>query len=286
LSLLASTRGPASPDVRERGSWPVSYLWAAILVVLAEPAFAIAKYSIGPPRSELRLEAGSETTLVLDVVNHGDESLRLKVYAADFEIDSDGRAQFPKGSGAARSCAEWLRFNPQTLEIDSSASSPVRATARVPRETPSGTYWCAILVEDVPPPPTKGQKKTVFGMELKARLASLVYLDVGETGEKGVRIESLRAETKGGKLEATGEVSHSSGGYLRLVGAWDLVSADGTVAKSESINVPLLPAHRQRLRLSTDAGPGKYTVRLSLDFAGAKRVTAETNVTVPSGSLD
>ena len=255
--------------------------WLLALLLAAGPVGALlglAKFTIGPARLELRLEPGAETTVVLDAVNHGDEPLRLKVYAFDFDFDADGGLQYGRSLSGARSCASWFRFNPQVLEVErAGGSEPVRATARVPPNA-SGTYWCVLFLEDVPPPLKPGSR--AVAAQFNARVGSIVYVDVGPAAAPVLHIESLATAPAAENPEAVAEVVHASGGYLRPQGQWELLSADGSVLQREDVGFPLLPGKRLRLRWPIRQGAGRYTLRLSLDYGGPKRLVAETTITV------
>lgn len=279
-------REPVSPRaVSPTRDWLLFFL-AVSLLFAARDARAIAKFSIGPPRFELKLDAGSETTLLIDVVNHGDEDLRLKAYATDFDLDEDGQPTYPGGARSAHSCTGWFRFNPQTLKLGVAGTDGVRATARVPKDA-AGTFWCALFLEDVPLP-KRAEKKALYGIEMKARIGALVYVDVGPLPARSVRAEKLSsvANPETGKVDSIAELVHDGGGYTRVTGTWELVSAEGKVIATSPVNAPLLPGHRERFRWSADAAAGSYTVRLNLDFGGPKHLVVETVVTVPAKRTD
>ena len=246
----------------------------------ASTALGLAKFTIGPARLELRIEPGAETTVVIDAVNHGEESLRLKVYAFDFDMDADGGIQYGRSLARDRSCASWFRFNPQVLELGKSGDSePVRATARVPPGT-SGTYWCVLFLEDVPPPIKPGSR--ALAAQFNARVGSIVYVDVGPPSPPALRVETFGSvpAPASGPLEVAAEIVHEGGGYLRPQGHWELVSAAGEVLAREEAAFPLLPGHRYRLRWAIRQPAGRYTVRLGLDYGGPRRVVAEAPGTV------
>jgi hypothetical protein len=252
-----------------------------VLLVLAcpDPAQAISKLSVGPARLELKLAPGSESTYLLDAVNHGDDTLLVKTFAAEFDLDEAGEAQYPKAPGA-RSCSAWFRVNPQTLELPVSASGSVRATVRVPADA-QGTYWCVVFLEDVPPPaPKRGR---AFSVRMNARIGTVVYIDVGDVAEPKLKLESLAAvpDEEHGGFDATALVTHAAGGYLRPAGTWELVSESGDVVATWDVGFPLLPGHGYRAHWASTVAAGRYRVRLSLDFGGPKRLVGETVVTVP-----
>lgn len=253
--------------------------WVLPLLACPFPAQAISKLSVGPARLELKLAPGSETTYLLDAVNHGDDTLLVKTLAAEIDLDDSGEAQYPKVPGP-RSCSAWFRVNPQTLELPVAATGSIRATVRVPADA-QGTYWCVLFLEDVPPPaPKRGRG---FAVRMNARIGTVVYIDVGDAGEPRLDLESLAAvpDEKPGGFAATAVVAPAAGGFLRPSGTWELVSESGEVVASAEVGFPLLPGHRYRARWSAPAAPGRYRVRFGLDYGGPKRLVGETAVTVP-----
>jgi hypothetical protein len=252
-----------------------------VFLVLAcpDPAQAISKLSVGPARLELKLAPGSESTYLLDAVNHGDDTLLVKTSATEFDLDEAGEAQYPKVPGP-RSCSAWFRVNPQTLELPVSTSGSIRATVRVPADA-RGTYWCVLFLEDVPPPaPRRGRG---FSVRMNARIGTVVYMDVGDVGEPKLKLESLAAVPDGehGGFDATALVTHAGGGYLRPSGTWELLSESGEVVGTQETGFPLLPGHGYRARWASPVAAGRYRLRLGLDFGGPKRLVGETVVTVP-----
>jgi hypothetical protein len=251
------------------------------LLVFACPGSvqAFSKLSVGPARLELKLPPGSESTYLLDAVNHGEDQLLVKTYGAEVDLDEAGEPDYPKNPGP-RSCAAWFRVNPQTLELPKDGTGSVRATVRVPPDA-RGTYWCVVFLEDVPPPAPKRSRG--FAVRMNARIGTLVYIDVGETGDPQIKLGSLAAiPGDAGGFEATALVEHAGGGYVRPTGMWELVAESGEVVASKEAGFPLLPDHKYRARWSAAAAPGRYRVRLGLDYGGPKRLVGETVVTVPT----
>jgi hypothetical protein len=253
--------------------------WVLLLLACPDPAQAISKLSVGPARLELKLAPGSETTYLLDAVNHGDDTLLVRTSASEFDLDGAGEAQYPKTPGP-RSCSAWFRVNPQTLELPVSATGSIRATVRVPAEA-HGTYWCVLFLEDVPP--ASSRRSSGFVIRMNARIGSIVYIDVGDVGEPRLKVESLAAvpDEEHGGFDATAVVTHAGGGYLRPAGTWELVSEAGEVVATHEVGFPLLPGHDCRAHWASPAAAGRYRLRLGLDFGGPKRLVGETVVTVP-----
>lgn len=268
------------PKRRSRQGLVPGGLFFLIALCLAVPANGVSKFSIGPSRVEAAWKPGTKETLVIEAVNQGDDDLRLKAYAADFDIDEAGELSYPKPGQIAHSCADWFRFNPQTAEVAKGTSGPVRATARIPADA-SGAYRCVLFLEDVPPP--SRVKKQMFAIQMNARLGSVLYINVGPMPPPLIRIEQLVASAgEDGQVEAEALVVHAAGGTLRPQGTWELVGSDGRSVEKSDVGFPLLPDHRRRARWSAEPGPGSYIVRLSLDYGGEKRLIAEAPVTVSS----
>lgn len=187
---------------------------------------------------ELELDAGSNTTVRVDIVNAG-SAIRARTYAADaFTLVNGGfgaRTEAEPKSGAAA----WLGYEAASLELASGEVSTHSVSVNVPPATPPGDYIAALVVQNEEPVAVG----SAGGLQQIVRAALAVVIDV-----PGPRLTAL----------SVGPVEHAFAAGTSVIGF--PVGNDG--------NVRVRPT--AAFRLESSAGAPIETVDAALDsfYAG------------------
>lgn len=253
-------------------------VFSAKLAAASPVAFQVETMTI-----ETAMNAGDTKTGVITVNNvasanqpdSADDSIHLRIYAADWTLDRNGKPIFAAPGTAPDSCSNWVKISPVELDIPAGQSAQVRYTVSVPAGA-QGTFRSMIMFETAPPPVKTGQRVMI----VNGRIGSALYVVVGPQ-VKRMRVVSFSATPQNVllTLENTGNT------YARLKGSIQFSDATDKVVQQISLpgGVVLSGQNNQRdFALTTPKLPsGSYTVTAVVDYGGAVLVGARTHVTVP-----
>ena len=137
-----------------------------VLIILLNCCFALT-LSLDQPSVYLDTDRGAATTHKVRLSNSGEDNLRLKIYAQDWQYTEDGAKEFLPAGSTPYSCANWLKLSAETLTIPANSSKEVTFELRTPKDAVGG-HQAVIFFETVDETPA-GQ------VSYGARLGTLVY---------------------------------------------------------------------------------------------------------------
>jgi hypothetical protein len=163
-----------------RGARVLFVLVCASVALLMVPTSAFAVRTMGLSSGTFRfdLKAGQEATGSVDVMNDGDEVLKVMVYAADQRVDAKGKITYITPSRTDLQTAvlpsSWTSIkmpadskaigNVPYMEIKPKQRIPVSFKVLVPEGVASGDHNLVIFFESFEPPtPGQGAKTSVIG---------------------------------------------------------------------------------------------------------------------------
>jgi hypothetical protein len=252
-------------------------LAAVALAIAAFPPAVRAQYglALSPMRTELSVAPGVQRNGSLSIANDDATPGRFRTEILDLSIDKEAVPQFEKDIPSEKefSCKDWLTVNPMEAEIPGKSQMMVRYTVKVPPDSPTRTYHCALGFTTLADP--KKQQQAV-GIVSLLRLAATFYVTVGNpppAGEvKAISIEKYNAPDTAG-YRAVISVENSGLTNLRGAGKVDVLNEGGEVVQaSEFPTVVILPSRTQRLPLvlNKKLTDGAYTLRTSVNLGNGE----------------
>ncbi len=231
--------------------------------------------ALSPMRTELNLSAGAQRNGSLSLANEDQDTGRYRVEILDLSIDKEAVPQFEKEIPGEKefSCKDWVTVNPMEGEVPGRGQTIVRYTFRVPPNSPTRTYHCALGFTSLADPK---KQDSMMGIVSLLRLASTFYITVGNpapTGEvKKIAIEKLNAPDTSGYRAV---ISVENAGLTNLRGAGKIEVANDTgevVQSSEFPTVVILPSRTQRLPLvlGKKLTDGNYTMRTRVNLGNGE----------------
>jgi P pilus assembly chaperone PapD len=249
-------------------------LTASATIALAADAHAEMSIDVSPVRVEVRADPGNESTHSVQVQNSGTESIRLKAYVEDWELNTEGTPLFRMAGTLVRSASPWIEAAPRDFLLEPGQTEFVRFTLRVPPGTIDGGYWCGLLLESVP---LRYDEEHARRMLVKGRVASMVYVTVGDP-LRSAEIASLSTITREGRSFLRLEVANTGQDVIRLAGNVEgLAGEDGLEEKRALPDVPVLPGSRRVVEMeltARDVAAGNVA-RVAIELAGVGRLLGE-----------
>ncbi|MEU6242688.1 DUF916 domain-containing protein [Streptomyces sp. NPDC047024] len=165
---------------------------------------APADNGVGKGRSRFvyALTPGSRVTDALSVVNRGDGTIRLRVYASDAFTTPSGGLDLLAGDKKPRDVGSWITMKSTTLTLKSQESATVPFTLDVPADATPGDHSGGVVTSLI----TESEDGTV---RLDRRLGARLYLQVTGPLRPSLTVSRLHADYDG-TLDPLG------GGSLRL----------------------------------------------------------------------
>lgn len=222
---------------------------------------------------------GATVRRLVEVVNHEDRPLAVRVYAAGATI-SDATFR-PSDSEDEDDIARWTALDSSSFELAPGRSRRVTATISVPDDAAEGERYGAIWAELPAAEPASGPA-------VVNRVGIRVYLSVGEGGEPASDfvVDSLTAKREAdGAPVVTAQVHNTGGRALDLSG--ELVLDEGPSRLSAgpfpaSLGTTLGIGESGDVRVELDrelpAGPWEATLTLR---SGTLERTARATITFP-----
>ncbi|MBJ7905610.1 DUF916 domain-containing protein [Streptomyces sp. DSM 110735] len=216
LTALTVLLGTATNSWAAPPSSPGAISWGA----------APADSHVGKGRSRFvyRLAPGARVTDALSVVNRGDSTIRLRVYASDAFTTPSGGLDLLAGDKKPRDVGSWITMKSTTLTLKSQQSKTVPFTLRVPADATPGDHSGGVVTSLI----TKSEDGTV---RLDRRLGARLYLQVTGPLKPALTVSRLHADYAGtlnplggGSLRLTYTVTNTGNTRLR---ARQLVQSDG-----------------------------------------------------------
>jgi len=262
---------------------------AAGLCVCLSPALAGA-VSLGNnrPLITLSLARGEAVQGSIEVVNNGESPISVKAYLADWRYSDagDGTKEFVPPATLPRSCAEWISFLPQTLEIPAHGKAVVDYTVRVPGdETLEGGYYAVLFFESIIGELPDVQQDGAV-VRFAARIGSLFDIEIQQTARREGRLtlRPLAAPDASGPFALEAVLANEGNTTLQCENTFHVMGTDGVVVGRGQLPKGYL-SPGQRVPLSgfwqEPLSAGAYSVVVTADCGETLVLVEEQALTVP-----
>ncbi|MFI5175248.1 MAG: hypothetical protein ACHQKY_10350 [Terriglobia bacterium] len=234
-----------------------------------------------PIRSEHEVQPGQTKTDGITVDNDSAENIHMRVTVADWYLTRDGSPTFvKKGKSPEFSMSDWIVVNPAEFDVAPHGHQIIRYTFTVPKETLTGGYHTAIMIESVPNI-TPGQD--AHAAYLNARVGAIIYDRVGKTTPQGtITAQQVVIDEKNtGQVGVRITLKNSGPSHFRFKGESKILDKQGKVIETLPINDSVVLPQSERDVfvpvkgiLPTDG----FTIVSSLDIGLKELLEAETRV--------
>jgi len=207
--------------------------------------------------------------------------VRFRARVEDWWRSPDGRESFYAEPGTLkRSCGKWVSLNPVDAVVGERETLVVRVTVAIPHEPAGGGYWCVLTVDEVPDPATASS-----GVDVRflASVSTGIFVNVGDV-RRAATILDLQVTPD----EALVKVRNDGNAPLGIEGRLEFYSGSAR-APVAGIDLPRATLLTEpfvegfltaKLPPASALPPGRYRVRVVLDFGGDHNLGAEREVDI------
>lgn len=257
----------------------------AALTMFASAAAAQVSVEVSPLRVELTAGPGSSTTQAITVANDGQEPIRVRAIATDWDLSKDGAPQFEGvREGGPYSATSWIRVAPPETVIEAGKETTVRFSLAVPSSLQPGGYRTGVLFEFGPltNPAARGHE-----VMFKSRIATLIYITVGQP-PMAADLTDLAIRNVGPQTQVVATIKNSSRRYVRTRGTLVLSDQTGRNVREVPVpDLPLLPESEREVAITVvdpekqlTVAPGDYKVEVRIDVGLPAVLVGETSLKV------
>lgn len=197
-----------------------------LLFLIACPAQAAIR--ISPERFELKVDQNSREKFLNDSITiqvDGNESVRLKVYADNFDLSENGSIITGLKNIPTNNIIENIRYNPTEFVVLPGQAQKVRFTITNLQKLNNGESRIVLFLED-----TKMKTQILQDMgdsgtaklNIKTRIAIPIYIDKGQVKKSGV-IDKLTVENANNKYSYILSVKSTGSSKIRIWGKGQLI---------------------------------------------------------------
>lgn len=247
------------------------------LVTVAIPAEMVS-ITVSPMATITQIK-GAQARANFSVTNHGQSAIRTRIYAQDFDYDSE--KGYVKIASHAQSATPYLQFSPKELVVLPGVTREVRLNITIPPSKPDGEYRVAIFTEDLTERKIVDAKSKYITI-IRPQIGSIFFIAKGKVTPQlsAVSVEWNPISNRPHLLlKNQGQAS----AYSNI--DWKLMQGDVEVA-SHNIHGIVLQAGRERgvdLEISSTAPltAGNYTLVGEIDNKDGKVVPFSLGINIP-----
>jgi P pilus assembly chaperone PapD len=244
------------------------------------PAYAQAISVAVSPMVTINQLKGAQARASFSITNKGQQPLRTRVYAQDFDYDK--QKGYVKTNTHANSANPYLQFSPKELIIPPGVTRVVRVNFTIPPSRPDGEYRVAVFTEDLTERKIFNPKDQYVAV-LRPRIGSVFFISKGTASPQLSAISAdWNAATNKPRLLLKNQGLASA--YANI--DWKLQQAN-TKITGESVRGIILQAERERLTdleiaPGTKLIPGSYDLVGEIDNRDGKVIPFSLKVIIPA----
>jgi len=242
-----------------------------IPVLLFSFGISIAQPNLGvyPTILEYRLGTGQTESRTIHLTNNSANTVQFKMYLSDWIRDTLGGHQYFKADTLPQSCAKWITFDKNFIELESGKSTDLTVKLSMPEDADAiaKMRWTMLFIETVEEQKDIKEKGTQAAVRNVLRIGVHVYQTPPGLTEKSIKVYDLTPapNTKNTfrlSCENTGKIMIECKSFLEL----DAI-ADGKKTKIDPVEFPLFPGQKRfvQFELPTTLPKGKYSALGVLD---------------------
>ncbi|MEW6617914.1 MAG: hypothetical protein AB1422_00955 [bacterium] len=250
------------------------------------------KLGFDPFATEIKGSPGTSRTFEINIFISDKKEAKVKIYPTDITIERNGEFRYPPAGMSKYSCAKWIKLQPEgEMIIKEDEKKKILCKVTIPRGTPIGERYAAIMCETLPEKTAKG------GITAHYRIASIVYLTVGIRGFTE-KINILNTDMTKEKENTIFTITVENKGNIRLVpdkGILYIKSGRGRIITQTPITADTYTMFPEDIRdfkavINQKLPDGNYTAEIKIPYGqekyGRKKILmSKTPVMVKNGVL-
>lgn len=257
-------------------------LYLCLLIMLSDvvndPHATAAQFSVDTSKVEATVKAGKTKKLKIKLVNSEEIPLRIKAYVQDMRVKSDGSPDFFELGSTPWSLKEFGIPPVSEFILPARYFRYVKFEITVPANARGGHYGAVLFEGEPKTKPVKGGGS----VNVKFRIASLIYVQVQGTTETAAKIQDFKAWREGDKVKARLSVENDGNILIRPQGQVRFPKcAAGAPGDVNPLKFPLMPGTSGQYTLdwpNQEISTGTCEGTVELDYGGAEILGAKTSL--------
>ncbi|MEE8346863.1 MAG: DUF916 domain-containing protein [Dehalococcoidia bacterium] len=225
------------------------------------------------------LEPGATIDDEAIVVNNGEETLTLKLYAADGVTAISGGTAFAAADEVRTGVRSWLSADVSDLEMAPGETVAVPFTLQIPPDARPGDHVAGWVVEGQP----KVGGGDGVGAAVIERVGVAVVVRVPGPTQELLSLGAMCLNQETGSNYFQMPVVNDGDVFTKASGALSLATEDGDEVFNLSVELgTVLPGDDTFLRVDApmDPGPGSYVAELSLRQTNGQEIQVSTEIEI------
>lgn len=226
---------------------------------------------IDPATVDFNLLSGQSATAKVMIINRMDTKKQFRVYLNDWRRDSFGKHTYVAPGTFPQSCARWVSFDKEFVELNPGESMPVTIKMTMPDSADAikQMKWAMLFIETI----EEKKSPTKFdGVTTSIQTAYRVGVHIYQTPPTKVNkeLQMISFEPRPNSKDSiyrivcqnTGDIQLHCKGYIELQSL-----STGKRINIPSVDFPMFPAQTRfvEFKIPADLSKGKYTIVGAID---------------------
>lgn len=239
-----------------------------------------------PTTLDFKLSPGQSEAQVISLSNGSPDKVQFRIYLNDWVRDSSGGHAYFEPATQPRSCARWLSFDKNFIELQPGESTQLTVQMKVPAddETANQMKWSMLFVETIEENVSRNDENAQATVRNLLRVGVHVYQTPPTASEKAIEVLDLKKNPE--ILNAYDLVCKNAGDVMIECKAYiELAGPNGEQEKLDFIEFPMFPGQVRNVtfELPKNLPDGKYNALGVLDAGDDLSLEAiESNIEVTS----
>lgn len=246
------------------------FIFSLLLGILSSTAQQI---NINPSIVEFRLQSpGTSETQVVTITNNSSKTQSFEINIGDWNRKPNGSHDYFKANTKPYSCASWLTFDKNFLEVPAGSSGEIVLTMQSPKnaEELESMKWAMLFIQgaNLKKPLTNEPNQAKASIQEIVRMGIHVYQTPPSLTESSASAVSLTQSKEDAKIyefeiNNTGKTMINCKSHLEIT---NLSTSQETL--TENVEFPVFPSGKRivPLEIPSTIKPGKYSILAVLDY--------------------
>jgi hypothetical protein len=207
---------------------------------------------------EMKASPGQTYDGSIVLKNTGDEIVEAKLYQTDYQFFCDGNNTYGEPGSMVRSNADWIVFEPKRLTLSPLEEVAIQYTVYVPKEdTLCGSFWCMIMVEEVPMISPELLEEESVGISTVMRYGIQMITHIDDTGMRQLKFLAADLMMIEGARVLQIDIENTGERWLRPFVWVEVYDTEGKfINKFEGKKLRTFPGTSIRQRIDVSELPG------------------------------
>ncbi len=228
--------------------------------------FLVSAQNLGayPTTLDFKLTPGQGESQVINISNGSSKKVQFRVYLNDWMRDSMGGHTYYRADTLSRSCAKWVTFDKNFLELEPGQFAQLTVKMQLPDDASltKEMKWAMLFIETVEEANAAKNNATQASVRNLLRIGVHIYQTPPSLTNKEIKVLDLKPSTESVNTfnlicQNTGDLQLECKSYLELSNM-----ADGSKTKLDPVEFPMFPSQKRYVtfELPKNISKGKYSV--------------------------